>query len=98
MESYSSNPEIYDRYSEIFKALGHPIRLCIVRGLIETEGCNVTKMQDCLNIPQSTISQHLAKLKAAGIIEGDRKGLEITYRVVDPSVKELIAALLKASN
>ncbi len=98
MESYSSNPEVYDRYSEIFKALGHPIRLCIVRGLIETEGSNVTKMQDCLNIPQSTISQHIAKLKAAGIIEGDRRGLEITYSVVDPTVKALITALLNASH
>jgi len=98
MESYSTNPELYDKYSETLKALGHPIRLCIVRGLIESEGCNVTKMQDCLNIPQSTISQHLAKLKSAGIIVGDRKGLEITYRVVDPKVKELIKILLMSAN
>lgn len=94
MESYSNNPEIYNRYAEILKALGHPVRLCIVRGLIESNGCNVTKMQDCLNMPQSTISQHLAKLKAAGIIEGDRKGLEITYRVIDNKVKDLILLLL----
>ena len=36
-------------------------------------------MQTCLDIPQSTVSQHIQKLKAAGIIEGDRTGLEINY-------------------
>jgi len=79
----------YIEKSDILKAIAHPVRLCIVRGLINNQ-CNVTKMQECLNLPQSTVSQHLGKLKAAGIIEGERKGLEICYKVVNQQVKEIV--------
>jgi ArsR family transcriptional regulator len=79
--------------AEKLKAISHPHRLCIIQGLIENS-CNVTKMQECLNLPQSTVSQHLAKLKAAGIIEGKRNGLEICYRVVDEEVIEIVKTLL----
>lgn len=82
----------YYEKSEILKAIAHPVRLCIVRGLIDNQ-CNVTKMQECLNLPQSTVSQHLTKLKAAGIIEGERNGLEICYKVVNEDVKKIIEAL-----
>ncbi|HWR41772.1 metalloregulator ArsR/SmtB family transcription factor [Sporomusa sp.] len=79
----------YIQKSELLKAIAHPVRLCIVRGLLNNE-CNVTKMQECLNLPQSTVSQHLAKLKSAGIIEGERNGLEICYKVVNEQVKDII--------
>lgn len=82
----------YNAKSEILKAIAHPVRLCIVKGLMDNQ-CNVTKIQECLNLPQSTVSQHLAKLKAARVIEGERKGLEICYRVVNEDVKSIIKAL-----
>ncbi len=84
--------KFYESKSEKLKALAHPQRLCIVKGLIENT-CNVTKIQECLDIPQSTVSQHLAKLKAAGIIEGVRNGLEICYSVVDEDVLNVIKVL-----
>ncbi len=80
----------YNTFADLLKVLGHPARLCIVHGLLRNEGCNVTYMQSCLNIPQSTVSQHLAKLKAAGIIEGKREGLEIKYRVVNQDAIRII--------
>jgi ArsR family transcriptional regulator len=83
------NMKNYVQISEILKALAHPVRLCIVRGLINSQ-CNVSKMQECLNLPQSTVSQHLAKLKSAGIIEGERNGLEICYKVVNKQVRDLV--------
>ncbi len=85
----------YESASELLKLLGHPARLCILIGILEKEnvGCNVTYMQSCLNIPQSTVSQHLSKLKAAGIIKGERNGLEIQYRVVNDNVEKVIKAL-----
>jgi len=88
------NMEKYNEKSEILKAMAHPVRLCIVKGLIENK-CNVTKIQECLGLPQSTVSQHLAKLKAARIIEGERNGLEICYRVVNDDVIKVIGALFK---
>jgi len=84
----------YIQKSEILKAISHPVRLCIVKGLMENQ-CNVTKMQECLDLPQSTVSQHLAKLKAAGIIQGERNGLEICYRVVNEEVKRIIKVIFK---
>ncbi|WHH57454.1 metalloregulator ArsR/SmtB family transcription factor [Petroclostridium sp. X23] len=84
----------YNGKSEILKALAHPVRLCIVKGLIENQ-CNVTKMQECLNLPQSTISQHLGKLKAAGIIEGERNGLEICYKVINEDVRKIMKVLFE---
>lgn len=83
----------YNATADVLKALGHPARLCIVNGLINNEGCNVSYMQSCLNIPQSTVSQHISKLKAAGIIVGERNGLEIMYKVVNEDAINIINAL-----
>jgi ArsR family transcriptional regulator len=84
----------YTERAELLKALAHPVRLCIVRGLIENGGCNVSHMQSCLGAPQSTISQHLQKLRAAGIISGIRNGLEINYQVCDQRVVQLVHILI----
>lgn len=78
--------------SEILKTIGHPTRLCIVCRLM-IKDLNVSQMQNCLDIPQSTISQHLSILKSKGIIEGNRKGTEITYSLKDDNVKKVINSI-----
>lgn len=83
----------FDEVAEILKAMGHPVRLCILNGIIQTGGCNVSHMQDCLELPQSTISQHLQKLRSTGIIEGTRNGTEITYTLKNQKVLEIITTL-----
>ncbi|SHO52521.1 ArsR/SmtB family transcription factor [Anaerocolumna xylanovorans] len=90
-----NNINRYTEAAEILKVLAHPVRLCIVSGLLEKGECNVNYMHSCLKAPQSTVSQHLQKLKAAGIIEGRREGLEIYYRVSDERVADLIRILTK---
>lgn len=60
--------ERYNEAAELLKALAHPVRLCIVKGLMEKGSCNVSFMQNCLGLPQSTVSQHLQKLRALGIV------------------------------
>lgn len=75
----------YEQIAEKLKALAHPQRLCIVKGLVENK-CNVSKIQECIDLPQSTVSQHLAKLRTAGIIEGKRCGTEICYHVNDEKI------------
>ncbi|MGG7057974.1 ArsR/SmtB family transcription factor [Clostridium nigeriense] len=89
-----SNYKQYEDVAEILKVLAHPVRLCIVKNLLEKGSCNVTNMHSCLGMPQSTISQHLQKLKSIGIIKGERNGLEIVYEVVDKRVGKIIEALL----
>lgn len=93
--TYLNNPKLFEEKSNILKALAHPIRLCIVKGLLESGGSNVTNMQNCLDLPQSTVSQHISKLKSCGIIEGERSGLEITYKITDSMIKQLIEILFK---
>lgn len=85
----------YSEIAEILKVLAHPVRLCIVKGLLESGGCNVTRIQSCLGAPQSTISQHLQKLRTAGIIEGTRNGTEICYRVCNDKAADVIKLFLE---
>ena len=86
--------EDFEAKAELLKLLAHPVRLCIVKGLME-KGCNVSKMQECLELPQSTVSQHLKVLKSGGIIKGTRNRLEIKYCISDEKVKELVKFLFK---
>ena len=85
-----------EKISEVLKALAHPVRLCIAKGLLEKGECNVSHMQSCLEMPQSTVSQHIQKLKSAGIIEGDRNGLEIIYKIKDEKIKKIITAIINS--
>jgi ArsR family transcriptional regulator len=85
----------FEKDSEILKALGHPVRLRIVCGLLREDECNVNKMVEELNIPQSTVSQHLGILKSRGIIEPRKEGVKTCYRVVDKRVREIIDILEK---
>lgn len=78
--------------AEILKALGHPIRYCIVEGLLSGEQ-NVATLVDCLRVPQPTVSQQLQILKAAGILEGRRVGNEMHYSVVSPEARKIVSSL-----
>jgi ArsR family transcriptional regulator len=84
--------------AEIFKQLSHPSRLCIMVNLIAKKESNVSNMQNCLCEPQSTVSQHISKLKSAGLLKGERNGTEIVYRISNEQVKELLILLLKQLN
>lgn len=88
----------YNEIAEMLKVLAHPVRLCIVKGLLDKGECNVTYMQSCLEAPQSTISQHIQRLKSAGIIEGRRSGLEIYYKVCNDKVANLVNLLINEDN
>lgn len=90
-----NNIKRYEEASELLKALAHPVRLCIVKGLLEKKECNVSYMQECLGLPQSTVSQHLQKLRSMGIVETERNGLEVLYHVSDARVTQLIDLLFK---
>lgn len=83
----------YTEIAELLKALAHPVRICIIRGLMNTGSCNVSYMQDCLSLPQSTISQHLQKLKALGIIKGERNGLQINYTICNQTIINVVNAM-----
>lgn len=88
----------FSKEAEIFKALGHPIRLKIVYGLLKVGGCNVKNVQECLGLHQATVSQHLIHLKSRGIITSTRQGLEMIYAVASPWAKCIIENIEKNRN
>lgn len=70
-----------EKTAEVLKVMAHPIRLKIIKNLIDNGPCNVGSLQEVFNIPQPTISSHLGKLKRAGVLNSDRNGTEIFYKV-----------------
>jgi len=83
----------YEEIADLLKAIAHPARICIIRGLMNKGSCNVSYMQNCLNLPQSTVSQHLQKLKSLGIIKGERNGLQINYSLCNETIINVINAI-----
>ena len=83
----------YARKAELLKALSHPLRLRIVRGLL-INGCrNVGCMEANTGQSQSCISQHLMRLKAAGVVRAARAGNEVYYEVAAPEAAAVVSAL-----
>ncbi|MGR5971781.1 ArsR/SmtB family transcription factor [Bacillus cereus] len=87
--------EMFEEISEVLKVLAHPVRLSLVKIMLAKGPTNVTTMYGGFgNASQSTISQHLSKLKAAKMVTGTRKGLEIYYEVTDNRTKSILACLV----
>lgn len=84
-----------NEYTAIFKALAHPTRLTIAYNLMLQPECNVSKMSECLNVPQPTVSQHLSILKNAKVLSGYRNGNQICYKVENPKVIKILEQLGK---
>ena len=90
----------YEERAELLKALSNPVRLRIVHGLLR-RGChNVSCIERATGMSQSCISQHLQKLRAAGVVSTERCGNEVIYHVSSPVAAGLVAVLMEeeASN
>jgi DNA-binding transcriptional ArsR family regulator len=72
------------RAAELAKALGHPARIAILRTLAERRSCVCGEIVEVLPLAQSTVSQHLAALKEAGLIQGIIEGPRSCY-CLDPA-------------
>lgn len=74
---------------DLLRALAAPVRIGIVLQLRESERC-VHELVDALEVTQPLISQHLRVLKAAGVVEGERHGREVVYRLVDEHLSHIV--------
>lgn len=79
-----------DEAVKILKLLADPTRLRIVSALLHGEH-SVNELADHVGAQQSAVSQHLAKLRWAGLVVGRRDGNKIYYRNVDDHVERLVA-------
>lgn len=75
--------------TDLFKALGHPARLAILDILRTGEEC-VCHIEAQLGYRQAYVSQQLAVLRDAGLVQDERDGWNIYYRVIRPEVYALI--------
>lgn len=76
---------IYDLQADVLKTLANPRRLEIVHRLAEGPR-EVTRLAEEMGISQPNLSQHLALMRAAGVVEGERAGREVRYRLSDPDI------------
>ena len=84
----------YEERAALLKALSNPVRLKIVHGLLQ-KGCrNVGGLEEGTGMSQSCVSQHLQKLRAAGVVKAERSGNEVYYRAANPEVAYVLSALL----
>lgn len=89
-------PQVYDAEADealahMAKALGHPLRVRILRVLMERNSCVCGDLVDVLPVAQSTVSQHLKVLKEAGLVQGEVDGPRVCY-CVDPEGLERFRA------
>lgn len=82
----------YDNQVNIFKLLTHPARLAILDILKDGEHC-VCHMEAYLGFRQSYISQQLAVLRDAGLVQDRRDGWNIFYRVADVRIYDVLTAV-----
>lgn len=71
--------------AQVFKALAHPGRLRMVDELSRGERC-VCELAELLGVEMPTASRHLALLKHAGIVDDEKRGAQVFYRLVTPCV------------
>ncbi|MCT4509644.1 MAG: metalloregulator ArsR/SmtB family transcription factor [Tepidibacter sp.] len=74
---------------KILKAMAHPIRLKIIKKLGDQKLC-VCELKKDVEFTQSNLSQHLKILKDAGILESEKKGIWMHYRVKNKEILDLI--------
>lgn len=82
----------YQKRSEIIKALAHPTRLFIIDFLADGEKC-VCEIVEQVGVDISTISKHLLIMKNAGLIESEKRGLNVFYKMICPCISNLFTCL-----
>jgi ArsR family transcriptional regulator len=85
----------FEEASRLLKALGHPLRLRLVCGLVREPSC-LSRIATELGAPISTLALHLGVLRRAGILTEERNGAEIIFRVGDSRARMIMGALCAA--
>ncbi len=83
---------LYSIKADLFKALAHPARLQVLEVLAADPDLTapVSRLLEVTGSEPSALSQHLAVLKKAGVVESTRTGNAVDYRLTEPLVAELL--------
>ena len=86
--------ETYRQQARVLKALANESRLLIIHRLDQGE-CSVGELTGLVGSDQSTVSKHLAVLRAHGIVDDRREGNMVFYRLLTPCVLDFFACASK---
>lgn len=78
----------YEMRADMFKALAHPMRIYMLEKLKERPWC-VCELAAEVGIDKSVASKHLSQLKAAGLVDDEKRGTIVEYRLVAPCILEM---------
>ena len=82
--------ELQSLKAEFFRAMAHPARIRILEVLSEKGEQSVQALQQRLDVDQPIVSQHLAKLRAHGVVTARKEGTTVNYVLADPRIAELL--------
>ena len=89
----TDGPDADAEFAALAKAVGHPVRVRILRMLARKEARTCSVIVDELPLAQSTVSEHLRILKSAGLIRANENGLRVSYCIVPGAFKRFKALL-----
>ena len=84
-------PSALERHAEQLSALGHPVRLRILRHVVQagTDGASAGEIQSVVELAASTLSHHLKRLVDAGLVSTRNEGTFHFYAAVYPTLRAL---------
>ncbi len=93
-KAMKKDTEVFERQARICKAFAHPGRLQLLALLGEGE-LRVADLQESLGISKTSISQHMAVLKAVGVLSTRREGKQVYCSLAMPEVKQACQLIRK---
>lgn len=80
--------------SEGLRAMAHELRLSVLCHLLNGSMC-VAELMEATGASQSNLSQHLSKMRLIGILQNEKRGQQVYYRIANPAIAELVHVLKK---
>ncbi len=88
----NANNASAEREAEVFKAIGNPMRLAIVKALADGERC-VNQLAEATGGDLSSVSLHLTRLRHAGVVVREQRGKRVFYSLASPQMVGMIRCI-----
>ncbi|MDQ6642213.1 MAG: metalloregulator ArsR/SmtB family transcription factor [Actinomycetota bacterium] len=88
-EVTGGNVPLYEAKAELFRTLGHPVRIRVLE-LLQSGPRPVRELLNEIEVEASNLSQQLAVLRRAGLVRSSRDGATVLYSLATPDVAQLL--------
>jgi len=85
---------MYEQAAKLTKAISHPLRMHVVASLL-TGRKTVSELLEGVDVSQPNISQHLAKMRGAGVVVSARKGRVVYCSLADSGIKKVVRVIAR---